>query len=365
MEGKSKTPEKRSAESVEGPLAAHKDVLNPYQYMKDFEREAHVATSSITAKVMVLEPGEVADFAWRIMKCTDERVQKTLYLDHYTLMMLRGRVVALLKLIPSQRSSLSELTREKKELLESFANLGVKIHFTNPPKSMIGKFIPQIDRDHIKGTDIDNGKVFYIGGFNWTYFEPLDFMVKFTGEVATALSSVFKMLHDNEIARDTKIQINNHVAVSVDAGLPGESIILDEALQLIDGARDFISTTSMLYPDSRIAMALQRAIKRGVRVDIVSSGGQKSQGSVMRVVHRMTRMRSALHLSPSQVTQYPGDVHAKLLIIDGTQAYFGSNNLSALGVRAGTREWGIFTSDPELVKNLSEWFNAYAIPPKE
>ena len=73
----------------------------------------------------------------------------------------------------------------------------------------------------------------------------------------------------------------------------------------------------------------------------------------------MDVLESAAIVHNSMLNDIPRGVHAKLLIVDGTYAYFGSHNLSELGVKAHTKEWGIFTSDPELVQNLRKLYLAF------
>lgn len=49
-------------------------------------------------------------------------------------------------------------------------------------------------------------------------------------------------------------------------------------------------------------------------------------------------------------------VHAKLLIVDDTQALFGSHNLVDTGVLMGTEELAVRSHNPQLVKQLVTFY---------
>ncbi len=59
-------------------------------------------------------------------------------------------------------------------------------------------------------------------------------------------------------------------------------------------------------------------------------------------------------------------MHAKMIIIDGKRAYLGSANLTGAGIgsKAANRrnfEAGVFTSDPEMLGELIEFFDSFWI----
>ncbi len=338
-------------------LAENNDVLGPHKFLRDFRAEAARAKEHVIAQAMGIDPDEVGEEIYKIFDGVSKNVHKELYIDSWSQMVHGDRIHAWDEtLFPEQAR---EMKKRQDDFFERFRALGVDVHFTNPPKNKIVKFFPFVGRNHIKGVNID-GKIFYSGTFNFTdsHIERGDFMVKSTGPVAKKLSDAFAKLHAGQIEKDSQIPLDEYSDLLIDSGKPGESIILNRAANLVSHAEESVENASVFLPDGPLSKAFAAAQKRGVRTQVVTSGvPHKNWGlnvdSVMHLVNIVNRARNFLSRNKVEVLETPfRGVHAKLLIVDGKHAYFGSHNLAESGVKAGTKEWGIFTSDPKLVKQL-------------
>ena len=168
---------------------------------------------------------------------------------------------------------------------------------------------------------------------------------------------------------DTRIQLDNDTSVYIDAGKPGQSIIMQEAIDMISKAASRIESISMLLPDGPLGKALRIATDREkdpVHAEVVTSsvGPKQALGwgseNVFELLKTFNRLKHSLSRSNIQIIDMPRGVHSKVLIADGdtdeAYAYVGTHNLNESGVKAGTQEWGIFTRDRELVQNLRKQY---------
>lgn len=218
-----------------------------------------------------------------------------------------------------------------------------------------------------------NRKIAYFGGMNFDYSDSADFMVKFEGNPAQEISRALNDIHEGRITEDATRPLDEHSMLFVDAGKSGESAILKEAVDMIANAKTSVENTSLAFPDGPIAKALSGAAKKqpSVKTEVIVSSASVSKsflgfGQIFELVRTKNKLMSTLRRNGASVIQNPKHVHAKLLIVDrGTsnqRAYFGTHNLSAAGVKAGTREWGIFTKDPTLIKNLAAFYDSCKSP---
>lgn len=357
--------ESPSFESMEGRIAGDKEILEPKRFFKDLKAEASHA-KKIVLQAMAIEDTEAGNAVIDIFRNTPEGASKELYIDWWSRMVFADRIYAFDQHVPWLKEGAATLKKAKYKLFWHLKNAGVNIHFTNPPKKALGHLFPFTGRNHMKGADVDDGRVFYLGGVNFDHTESADFMVKCTGDIGKKLSESFTDIHAGRITKDESRPLDEHSVLYIDTGTPGQSIIMKKAADLIAQAHERIQSMSMLPPDGPIAQGFRAASRRGVRTEIIMSSApsledKKPLGTetVMGVVKSVSHVRNTFSGSGFEVKKIPRFVHAKLLIVDQKYAYFGTHNLNESGVKAGTQEWGIFTSDPVLVQNLLKQYMTF------
>jgi hypothetical protein len=336
-------------------LANNKEVLTPEVYLRDLREEATRATKHVVLQAMDIEDSNAGKLALDVFASVPTGVTKELYIDAYALMTSGDR-------IHDYRSRGMIWGKPKEKLMKRIEATGTRIIITNIPKNFVEPFVPFIGRNHMKGADVD-GRVFYFGGANFDRTDWADFMVKFTGDIAEKLSKAFEDAHAGRISEDEQRELDRDTYLCIDAGKPEQSLIMERAAEMITRAETSVECVSMLLPDGSVAKALKEATARGVQGEVVSSSvaakrplDPSGADSIVFMIRRLNRFWHTLSRSKVKIHDIPRGVHAKLLIVDGKYAYFGSHNLSESGVKAGTKEWGIFTSDPELVRNLRETY---------
>lgn len=339
--------------------AANNDVLLPGRFLQDFALEASRATGHVRAQAMTIEDDVGGRALAEVFEHAPAGVTKDLYIDAYSILVNRGVIDAVNSYIPGLESEARALRDEKNRFIESIREDGVAVHITNPPSGILEKVFPFLGRNHVKGASVD-GNVFYFGGVNFIDPDKSDFMVKFTGETAHELDAAFADMHAGRIAANESRILNANTELMIDAGIPGSSIILDHATALIaHGSHSHIELVSQLLPDGALAHALRGATARGVKAELITSDTPEADSrlfgtaGVMALVNLASEARLLLSRSGLSVKKQPfTPVHAKLLMIDDAVAYFGTHNLAQSGVDAGTEEWGIFTRDRALIRNL-------------
>lgn len=255
------------------------------------------------------------------------------------------------------------LFRHKLDILESInAQTTGRADIINIPKR--GYHLPVAGRSHIKAA-IVNDHV-WIGGCNLEGEHKIDLMVGWESEeTATMLYGILlKIIRSRNASRalgntDYSIPIEAGAHLLIDAGVRNQSIILDEALQLIDSADDWVYMTGQFFPNDVTAKHLSPAVRdRGVRSEIVFThprhhgfiGGLGQQVSIMR-----ERVRVPKALLQNALKRDDPLVHAKLLATN-KGLMLGSHNYVSAGVRLGTAEIALCCKDEQLAKKAVEAF---------
>ncbi len=334
-------------------------VLSPQEFMWDFMLEASQSTRSVTAKAMLVEMDAVGGRLKRIYShAIPQGTNKTLYADWFSLGVTSGQIHAVSALL-GERESMNALTRAKEEMFKDFREVNTSVIITNPPTNIIRKLFPLIGNDHIKGVGIDD-RIFYLGGINFSEenFAFADIILKFKNNVVAQKLSE-QLDKASKTNSDYRLQLDDETQLLVDAGHPGESLILDTAVDLMEKEEIGIKGTSIFIPDGKVAEQLEHGWKKGLDVEVVTGKFPFYPLPIVNTyqffwaVNEWSRLNLDTETRKYIVMENPFRiVHAKLWLFGDQKALFGSHNLSSAGVRAGTREWAILTSNKEIVGNL-------------
>lgn len=118
-------------------------------------------------------------------------------------------------------------------------------------------------------------------------------------------------------------------------------------LALIGRARHSVDVYAEEVQDTGIEAALTAAAKRGARVRLISNAGDASNA---RGIARLKAGGIAVHLVTAPY------IHAKLVLVDSTWAFVGSENISAASLDRN-RELGVLIRDQDALSRLAATFN--------
>jgi len=344
------------------------DVLRPYQFLEDYKAESH--------NLMLFEQDPSKRRAWleamsarfsgpatmemfkTILGVTErnENVDARLYVDGFNDTFFKDYTLI--------KKDLKEKRLSFKNFEETFSQAridvlienGVDVEKVNPVKKLKDKILFIRGRNHIKIYLV--GDKSWIGGMNLTeeeFNKYEDFTVKITDpRITEAVAKQFLQVNENKPKNDYEVKCTENTTLLVDSGKPKESIILDRVTETVNKAQKRVLLASQFRPEGKFLEALHRAHKRGLEFVCLQSD-PKVDDIFAKILNLKNRLESGRY--PIPVTVLPGTkIHAKLLIA-GDTAFFGSHNFSYTGVKAGTEEMDIMSTEPVLVNNLTEYFN--------
>ena len=218
--------------------------------------------------------------------------------------------------------------------------------------------LPVSGRSHIKAAIINNH--IFIGGCNLQVGNRADLMISWESapdatKLHTTLQEVIRGKHAGRVLAgiDRRFTAADGAAqLFIDSGIRGQSVIMQEALKLIDEAQDWLVITCQYFPNSITARHLSLAAMRGVKVEVVYThphhqgriGGLGQQVSILR-----ERTRVPKSLFAHALDKKDPFLHAKLIASDAGMM-IGSHNYVQAGVMLGTAEIALKIPDSELAR---------------
>lgn len=124
----------------------------------------------------------------------------------------------------------------------------------------------------------------------------------------------------------------------------------EQILSLINTATSSLDIYNEEMQDTQTISALEAAAKRGVNVEVVMTYSSQWKQAFTDLSNAGVHVRTYKASAPLYI-------HAKMVLEDGAQAFVGSENFSA-GSLDQNRELGIVVTDPSLIAQLSDTFNA-------
>ncbi len=149
-------------------------------------------------------------------------------------------------------------------------------------------------------------------------------------------------------------KLNSQSVKSSPVGGAAEAYML--FLLAIDGARSSIKITNPYFvPDTPILEAMERAVARGVRVDVIMAG--EADTNLDRIVRKASQGMFGRALEAGiRIHEYRGALlHAKTLTVDGRWSSVGSANLDRRSF-ALNHELNLAFDDPGLARRLEQIF---------
>ncbi len=139
-----------------------------------------------------------------------------------------------------------------------------------------------------------------------------------------------------------------------DGAIPGPLTLSPDTsretiLGLIDASRETLDIYAEVITDKQFVAAVKAALDRGVRVRIVMTQSY-GQDLLTEPVGELVRDGAALHILASPY------IHAKLLLVDNTRAFIGSQNYTSTSMDQN-REVGVLISGPSNIERLRRVFD--------
>lgn len=247
--------------------------------------------------------------------------------------------------------------------LKELERAGGKYMIINQPRRPLVS--PFQGRSHIKFSVV-NDRV-YLGGCNLGNSDFLDVMVGwedkhiadwldgFTRRIL-ATGSVLKALD----GQDQVVVVDNQTKLVIDAGKVNQSVILDKALAIIDEAKETLLITYQYFPHGVTIKHLAAATKSQVRLRAYYNHFSKHSAPlnlVYGILAWKTRRNGPAEFSTHRLSrQHPFYLHAKIVASEKA-AVLSSHNYIDSGVKYGTAEIGLVSTDPDFVRAVTAAFD--------
>lgn len=339
-------------------------VLTTAQYFDDVTKRllASKKGQRISATTMSFDPNEarVSSYMDALVTAAKNGAEVLLLIDAHSFMINHHTDVPNGPLLLHQNIKTYRLPyyRRKVAALEKLKQAGGQYTIINKAGGAL--INPIAGRSHIKTTVIDDH--FYIGGCNLSGTDELDLMLSCDDGVGA------NYLHDflQRISKkgDTKIALHYHdqelaldgkTSLLLDCGVRQQSIIFDQAMELIDTADEWLVMTCQFFPNSVTARHLAAAKKRGVKIKLFYNHPSK-HAHINKLAHQLViwqeRTRNPKELFVNEGTRKQLRIHAKLIATE-KGAIVGSNNYVTAGVKLGTAESAILRRDPKFAAHAA------------
>lgn len=328
-------------------------ILPPLEFIADVTAEFRQAKKRIYLQAMEVEPGQITNHLLDLLVVgADKQLDARLHVDYYSLLVQDGMFNYLPLLSPKKAERRKKRIGKRIAYFTALREKGVKLTFTNPP-SFPAKLFPVMGRNHIKIAIVDD--VAWIGGINFhdENFKSIDSMVKLTDPTLVAeIVRLYLDIENRKILSDQKIHITDQTSLLIDGGKRGKSVILTEAIKLINNAQSSVRVITPIIPDTKLARALFSADKAGKKVEVISPH-VKTLGGVYKPLVLVNSIIFSLHPNRVPIHFKNRPIHAKILLVDEKHVLLGSHNLTTRGVAIGTQELAVVSSDPYFANQAS------------
>lgn len=332
-------------------------VLSPLEFLHDLKTKVQNANNRVRLQAMHFEFNHATVALNRdLMQAAQRGVNVQLHIDDYARKTVDANPIFLPTFNSADKQYKAFRIETNKRMFSDLDSSGVKVTFVNQPDNLVDSVLFMKGRNHIKMAIVDD--VAWIGGMNYLdpNFRAFDLMVKITDKsIVDALEQQFFKVDRNRSSNDYEVVCTPDTKILVDSGRKGESIILDEAVALVNGAKASVWNASQFLPDGRFLDALYTSYQNGVDVKVITSPFGRIR-SLFDVINKMNQLAMVAKRKRIPLLTAPEYVHAKILIIDGKTVLIGSHNLSSKGPRLGTEEIALVSTNEILVNNLSAFY---------
>lgn len=310
--------------------------------------------SRVAILTMDFEPSEplVKPIVEELSAAADRKVEINLGVDAYAFLVDDGQKTVGPMFVPLPFGQKNY--QKRRQVLEQLAQKPTINYSTiNRPGRLLKN--PFAGRSHIK-LAIVNDKV-YLGGPNFHKTERSDMVVALSDpKLADWLYGVSaQIVQAGNTAKvlgeeDIDLSLDSKTRILLDAGKPGQSLIMDEAIRLIDDASDRIFASFQFLPSGRLARRMSEAHERATNVKPFHN--HPSQYNFLLNIHERFMQFSQAHKVPksffdARLPRQAEILHSKAIASEKA-AIVGTHNFIDLGVRYGTPEIALHRQDPSF-----------------
>jgi len=326
----------------------------PLEFHRAFLRAASGAQKSVWLQSMALDPGPFIDeMMVVIQKKAREGLDVRITIDWLCEQYFEGKFDYLPYFNVTRFTGKRAFQKRRRQLLEALSQSGCQITFTNTPHRLLAP-IPQLGRNHTKMYLID-GQIGWIGGLNLlpSSFHTYDGMVQIHDQkFLTALTQHYGEVNKHRPSTNYSVQLADDYRLLFDNGTRAHSLIYDEAIASTHLAKKEIILISQLVPSGRLLSALlKKAVTLPVTFITSSPKDDLFTAFIPKILYK-NFLRDIKKLPLFKIVHVDRKVHLKLLIIDQKESFFGSHNLSEVGVQLGTEEIMLHSSDAVFAASL-------------
>ncbi len=236
---------------------------------------------------------------------------------------------------------------------------GGQVTITNTPP-YLKSFFPIAGRNHIKMYIVDD--TVWMGGVNLVTdgFNNIDGMIKTTNQAfLVAMTDQFSKVNQQRAADHYAVQLAENLELLIDNGQVGNSLIYNTAIQAIQNAKSEIQLYSQIMPTGKLMTNLLAKSRAKVPVTFITSDRDDDVFNHFPEALFYQQFRAKIHHNAFfKLIHLDQKLHLKLLLIDNQEFFFGSHNLSQVGVQLGTEEIMLHGTNENLVKEFKVRYQA-------
>lgn len=247
------------------------------------------------------------------------------------------------------------LNAKRQASLDRIRQAGGSVVITNTP-SYLKSFFPIAGRNHIKMYIVDD--TVWMGGVNLVQdgFNNVDGMIKTTDKhFLDAMTAQFFKVNALRSPEHYSVELADHLELLIDNGKIGHSLIYNQASDAILTAHSEIQLYSQIMPTGKLLSNLIKQSKQGVQVSFTTSNDDDDVfvnfPEVLFFKQFKMKIKNNQFFTLKHLDQ---KLHLKLLLIDNKEFFFGSHNLSQVGVQLGTEEIMLHGTDEKFVQEIKK-----------
>lgn len=331
------------------------------EFLKDYVQHAGKAYARVYLQSMIIGDGKAfGEIEQAMLSAKRNGADVRINIDWVYSRYYNGNIDVIPQFLNAKHTEYLLHQTENAAMLERLINERISVHILNPPR-LLNFILPITGRNHMKLYIADSTA--WIGGLNLydKSFKYADFMVKHTDlRVVNALIHLFLKMGKHTLEKDYARKLNETDTLLVDCGYRNSSIILDAAIEEVSRAKKQVLMMSQMMPEGRLLDTMIELSERNTPVTIVTSSKRNSMFKTFpnNIPFNQFLLKT---LGKKNITliHLNKKVHAKLILVDGEVALYGSHNFVDTGVRLGTAEIAMKTTDKRLIKQLDKFAAQY------
>lgn len=348
---------------TETPRWSPSALETPQQHLSSFISRAYKAESLLIHRSMNYHQGEITDRITNSLVDAAERGVETWWIQD-AISRHRYHEDAPVLIPFTNRDARHEQYLHNRDAIAAFVTAGGHFRETNPFNPLT-HVLPVLGRSHEKMIVADD--TVWVGGLNLAdayYTKVVDFMVRMEEpHIVEEVQKEALRIGEDRLTQDKVTPWHNGYRVLIDAGIRGQSAIVDNAAEMILDAPEGtpIYHVAQYYPDDKVLHALKDHAYKGQGAMIHVLTSHRQDGTHTGFPHSLNKQAYERHLPDFEdriTTTHTADgikLHAKLLLVPGQGAIWGSHNFVKSGVSLGTKEVAVQTTDQPLLDQFSDW----------